>query len=222
MNRTQWQVFAEENIRGGYVAGSNKSKFYEFGLDLLHRIEREATPLQGNDILDLGCGNGRLPAVLDGEDVNIKSYTGIDVNPDCVQFLNKAFKNLPNYQAIHANVHNGHYAAGQRAKLANYKIPGKIYDVVIANSLFTHLGNPDNVKHYLTEVYRVLADDGVFYSTWFRNPPHPVNHGEAMSVYDEMDILDWMESVGFHVNQAFGGRKRKRRDHWRITAIKNG
>ena len=216
MNRKQWQKYTNDNIKGGYVAGSNKADFYKNGLSLFHRLESESGILEQATILDIGCANGRLPVVLDGEGVGIESYTGLDVSKPAIDFCTKAFADNPLFTFHHINARNRHYANHQNSRLQSIKFPGSDYSLVVANSLFTHLGNPKNVKHYLKEVSRVL--DGNFYSTWFRNPPHPVNHNEAMSVYTETSIRTWFEMAGLEIIKTYGGTKLKRRDHWRIVA----
>lgn len=220
-DKKSWNSYALKNITGGYVAGANKNRFAEGSLALLNRLEKDAGRIAQNDvILDIGCGNGRLAVALDLERVSFKRYIGFDVVKESIDFCKHAFVSDPRFEFHHADVVNGHYADKNKGQAIHYNFPWRGVTLVVANSLFTHLGKPHVAEEYLTEVRDCLEAGGRFYSTWFRSPPHEVDHGEAMSVYKESDIRQWLEARWFEIKKEIAGEKKTRDDQWRVVCVK--
>jgi SAM-dependent methyltransferase len=67
----------------------------------------------------------------------------------------------------HADLHNAAYNPGGSLSADSYRFPyrDRACDLVIATSLFTHLG-PAAAEHYLSEAARVLAPGGRLFCTW--------------------------------------------------------
>jgi SAM-dependent methyltransferase len=56
-----------------------------------YRFDRviENVVLSGKSVLDVGCGFGDLVGYLKDKDIHVKSYTGIDVNPELIEEAKK-------------------------------------------------------------------------------------------------------------------------------------
>jgi SAM-dependent methyltransferase len=219
-NGKQWQAYFKKNFAGGYIADGDGNRFYELSVELFTRVQRELEINKFGRILDIGCANGRIPISLDSLEIPFDSYLGIEVNPRAVHFCRKAFDDEGRYNFSHAKVHNKHYVNSQKEPLESYSIPGYNYNVVIAESLFTHLGKPANAQYYLSEVSRTISGDGLFYSTWFRSPVWEVSHDEAMCVYPELEIRGWLNDVGFKIVYHYGGDTKDKKNQWRIVCRK--
>lgn len=109
----QWRNYCLKEITGGYVAGAtaDKYKFYDTGVKMIRRIQDDGIAFtEYSKILDIGCGNARVPMVLDGEKIIHKTYHGIDVIPQSIQYAKKAFlSQIDTYTFERWNVQNDRY-----------------------------------------------------------------------------------------------------------------
>ena len=64
--------------------GSTEQQEYRFMQTLMGKID-----LSGKHVLDIGCGFGDYLDFLEDRDVNVKSYTGWDINPDLIKEARK-------------------------------------------------------------------------------------------------------------------------------------
>ena len=120
----------------------------------------------GNDIIDIGCGTGLLgissePYVKEGG-----SYTGIDIQKKDIDFCQKHYKALDNYNFIHMDAYNPMYAKEQNIKKAQWPIKDNSKDLLTALSVWTHLNEEDSI-FYMKEVARVIKDSGRAIVTFF-------------------------------------------------------
>lgn len=187
----EWNAYAKENITGGYLPGGTTNIFYRSAMKLFNDIQLTGLTFEGKHVLDVGCANGRLAVALEG--VGVASYTGVDIQKESIDFCKKAFTDN-RFRFFHLPAHNPHYAAGQSVPLSNVRFPSdRKYDLIIANSLFTHLGKIENARVYLNKMKEV--SNGLIYSTWFRSPPNELSDSCAKSVYREGDILGMFNEV---------------------------
>jgi len=95
--------------------------------------------IQGN-ILDLGCGTGRIYPVLK----NKGCYYGIDCVQESIQIANK---NYPNSNFFNMDIQN-------------LKFKNNFFDVVFAG--FNVIDEVDDIHRSLSEIQRVLKPEGLF------------------------------------------------------------
>ncbi len=123
-----------------------------------------------SDVLDIGCGPGRVAAPLTRFlDPLSGSYEGFDVMPESIKWCRKAItRRHPNFRFQVADLHNAQYNphGTQRADQYDFPYPDDSFDVALAASLFTHL-RPFEGQRYLQEAGRVLRPGGRLLSTWF-------------------------------------------------------
>lgn len=117
------------------------------------------------DVLDVGCGTGRLSlaaAPLLGENGR---YVGIDVNRDDVAFCQSHYAD-PRASFVHLTHSNRSYAPGQAALFEPYPFGDETFDVATALSVWTHLNEADGI-YYAKEVGRLLRSGGKAVITFF-------------------------------------------------------
>ncbi len=165
-------------------------------------------------VFDFGCGCGRIARRLIQQSPRPGRYVGIDAHPGLVAW---ASANLapaaPAFTFHHHDVYSPGYAPRNSIRLAApFPMEDGGASLVIAHSVFTHLSQ-DQTGYYLSEVRRVLAADGVAFTTWFffdnastpffANGPHTLYANEkdfsAAVLYDRTWFLAAVRQVGLTV-----------------------
>jgi len=130
----------------------NYRKYYEGGLDtarwLVDTLERHLS-LEGKNVLDWGCGPGRIIRHL--PDVTNRQCLcfGTDYNPDAVAWC---VDNLPGIRFTLNSLE------------ARLPYPDDAMDVIYGISIFTHLSELSHTS-WIAELRRVLRPDGVLLLT---------------------------------------------------------
>jgi SAM-dependent methyltransferase len=149
-----------------FVGGGD---FTTIGARFLAHFRRLARLAPDEDVLDVGCGVGRIARALAGYLGPGGSYEGFDVIADAVRWCRASVAPLhPRFRFRHADVRNGGYNPRGRRPAAEFVFPyaDASFDFVCAASLFTHL-LPAEVAHYLREIRRVLRPGGRCLATAF-------------------------------------------------------
>jgi len=176
------------------VGGGPYEIFGQMEADIL----KAAGLAEGMRVVDLGCGSGRLPAVLHQR--GRFSYVGIDI---IQPLLDYARKKAPSYEFL---MHRGLSIPQADASA----------DIVSAFSLFTHLLQAETLL-YLQEAARVLKPGGkaAFSFLEFSEPKHwavfehtvnvtRANSGDHLNMFLERSTIDlWAEKLGFSVENYF-------------------
>ena len=147
----------------------DKERYYSAGK---HETKRyiDLSGIKPNfHVLDIGCGCGKM-AIHFSEYLSKQGlYTGIDSNKllldYCVEKIQPYFDNF----AFHyMDVFNGYFSPNGKVVVKDVRFPleDSSVDVVIANSLFTHMYLED-VGFYLKEIFRVLKPKGKVAATYF-------------------------------------------------------
>jgi cyclopropane fatty-acyl-phospholipid synthase-like methyltransferase len=133
----------------------------EIGILTLNFLRDHAELKPDHKILDLGCGSFRcgIPIM---KYLNDDNYYAIDVNEDLVKagFAEMRKSGLEN--TISSN--NIHICDNFDARIFGVK-----FDIVIAQSLWTHLPL-SHIERSLSMVEKVLSSEGSFYTTFFLCP----------------------------------------------------
>jgi SAM-dependent methyltransferase len=119
-------------------------------------------------VFDFGCGCGRQARQLLQQTPRPRRYVGIDVHPGLVGWCRDNLTPVdPAFQFAHHDVYSPRYAPGNSLQLARpFPVEDAAVTLIIATSVFTHLSK-DQVEYYLSEVARILAPNGVAYTSWF-------------------------------------------------------
>lgn len=119
-------------------------------------------------VLDIGSGIGRIAVGLT-DFLNEKgSYEGFDViERGVVWCQNNITTRFPNFKFQYTPLKNDLYR-NDGASAANFTFPydDNEFDFIVLTSVFTHMMS-EEVKHYLSEIKRVLKDDGKCFATFF-------------------------------------------------------
>lgn len=137
--------------------------------EMLEALRRLADLSPSSQVLDVGCGMGRLGAAMSSYLDATGSYEGLDIVPDGIIWCND------NIACRHENVHftladvrNGEYNPKGRIEAIDYRFPfdDESFDLVVLISVFTHMLPPE-LEHYLDEIARVLKPDGRCFESYY-------------------------------------------------------
>jgi SAM-dependent methyltransferase len=143
--------------------------FHAIGDELLRLFREHAGLRRHEDVLDMGCGVGRIAVPLTRYLDRTASYAGFDVVPYAIQWCRREITpRFPNFRFELADVHNSFYNPKGGASPDDYRFPyeASSFDFAFATSLFTHL-LPAGVENYLAEAARVLRPGGRLVATFF-------------------------------------------------------
>ncbi len=153
-------------------------------------------------IFDFGCGCGREARQLLLQKDKPRSYVGLDVNPEMVNWCKKNLKH-DGFSFHHHDVWNPTYAPNNsKNRVAPIKQLGSGFTLIEANSVFTHL-HADQTKFYLEQMQSMLAPLGLIRGTWFlfNKACFPMMNEHQNTIFvDEFDTTsavyyDWLYLV---------------------------
>lgn len=120
-------------------------------------------------VLDVGCGVGRMAVPLTKYLGDGGSYEGFDVFVEGVTWCRQNITpEYPTFRFQVANIYNGKYNPKGKYTASEYRFPYESgsFDFVFLTSVFTHM-LPCDMENYLSEVARVLSQEGRCLITFF-------------------------------------------------------
>jgi len=151
------------------VQVGNESEFFEEGKKTVRFLVSLLKLKPEENILDVGCGCGRVAVPLT-KYINEKgAYFGFDINEKCIRWCTQNISpKFPNFNFKLADIYNKNYNVRGKGKGSEYKFPyaDDFFDVAFLSSVFTHMLPPD-VENYLSEISRVLRPSGRCLITYF-------------------------------------------------------
>jgi SAM-dependent methyltransferase len=180
-----------------------------------------------HQVLDVGCGIGRMAIPLTGYLSADGGYCGIDIVKNGIRWCNSRIASrYPNFRFIHTDIYNKLYNPYGRVKASAYRFPcdDASFDFVFLTSVFTHM-LPADLAHYLDEISRVLRPGGRMLATFlilndesngliqagrgsFAFVREPGGYAvvnrevpEDAVAYDEADVLAQLDRVGLTVQR---------------------
>lgn len=146
--------------------------FAAVGAQLLRNLKDHAGLSPGDQVLDIGCGAGRVAAQLAPFLKDGGRYIGFDISRAGVRACRRRFASQPHMRFEHLDVLNGEYnATGRIAELETvFPAEDRSIDLAFATSVFTHMQMPA-VRRYLAESARVLRPGGRLAFTAFALDP---------------------------------------------------
>jgi len=135
--------------------------------DEFFALFREAGLRRTDDVLDVGCGAGRMARPLAGWLGG--RYEGFDVVPEAIEWCRSRIgRRYPNFGFTLLDVANDVYNPRGEASAASVMFPygDDCFDFAQLTSVFTHLV-PAELLHYLDELARVVRPGGTVFATYF-------------------------------------------------------
>lgn len=147
-----------------------------------------------HDVLDIGCGCGRVARYLCDYLEPSSRYEGFDIMPGLIDWCHENIMPAhPNFGFTTTPLHTTPYRPEPSLPdAADFRFPydDASFDFVAAQSVFTHL-LPDAAANYLRETRRVLRPGGIACTTWFWFDGDYINDlAKAFVKGDETALLD--------------------------------
>ena len=165
-------------------------------------------------ILDVGCGQGRLPiGIL--RVIGEVAYTGIDVDKDSIEWCRRHIEQRhPSFRFYHLDVANERYnrRGNDLGSDFTFDFADMALDIIYLFSVFSHMSR-EHMKIYLSDFRRLLDDGGGLFFTAFVEegvPPVSTNPaGYALKKfsgplhvvrYDKDHLFDLIDRAGFNID----------------------
>lgn len=152
--------------RGRIFTG--QGDFVAAGDDLLKNLISTCQLKPGHQVLDIGCGIGRLARPLTGFLDEKGRYEGFDIVKEGIEWCKKHYQKYSNFNFTHIPLQNDLYNLESEALAGKlmFPYPHSVFDLTALISVFTHM-QPDEVENYLQEIARVLKTGGHCFATFF-------------------------------------------------------
>jgi len=153
---------SEESISS---IGGNIKIAFEFLGYFIQRVGLEPT----DNVLDVGCGIGRMAYALAHYLNSETKYEGFDITDKMLQWARQEITpRYPNFKFRLADIYNKLYNPNGKVKVEEFNFPyqAESFDFTFLTSVFTHIQG-QGVRHYLNEIYRVLKPGGCCLCTCF-------------------------------------------------------
>jgi SAM-dependent methyltransferase len=147
--RRMWDMVGGDNFNK--IGQQFLSYFMEFG---------ELRP--EDDVLDVGCGIGRMAVPLTKYLNPGAVYEGLDVDPKSIDWCRRKISSLyPSFHFQVIDVFSKMYNPNGKLESSNYRFPfsDESFDFVFLVSVFTHM-LPLGIRNYLSEIHRVMRKGG--------------------------------------------------------------
>lgn len=151
------------------VGSATADQYLKVGGVLKKNILQRTGVSPAANILDVGCGSGRLARHFVDYVQPPGRYVGMDIQAPLVDWCEKNISPAnPAFAFYHQDIYNGHYNPEGRYQASDYVFPfeDESFDLIILASVFTHLLAEDTFN-YLKEIRRLLKPGGLCFSTWY-------------------------------------------------------
>ena len=142
-----------------YVGAGN---FKEIGDDFLQLFTRLGHLKPSDDVLDVGCGIGRMALAMVNYLEPTSRFEGFDIVKHGIDWCERNITTRwPNFNFKHSDIYNKCYNEPGRQVSRKYRFPyeDNSFDFAFLTSVFTHM-LPRDMESYLGEIHRVLRPGG--------------------------------------------------------------
>jgi SAM-dependent methyltransferase len=150
--------------------------FAASGQSLLEALVDVAGVTSSSQVLDVGCGLGRLGRPMSHFLDPSGGYEGLDIVPDGIRWCKQHI--VSPHDNVHftlADIYNKEYNPKGRLRAAEYRFPyeDETFDAAVLVSVFTHM-LPDEVDRYISEIARVVKKGGRVFATYHLLNPESI------------------------------------------------
>lgn len=167
--------------------------FEETGNEFLEFFIKYGDLKPDHNVLDVGCGIGRMAIPLTGYLSQAGSYKGFDIVPDGIEWCQQNITaKYPNFEFALADIYNKLYNPQGSQKSVEYSFPyeDESFDFIFLTSVFTHMYAED-LENYLSEISRVLRKGGSCLITYFL-----INEDSQQKIDKGKSLQNFQHSVG--------------------------
>lgn len=144
-------------LRAGGKHFRKDRKYLKGGVRDATRLRDLAGLDESSSVLDWGCGSGRLAIGFIESGIPIRSYLGVDVRTDVIEWASEHLGN-DTFRFVHVDAPNDRYNSDGSS---GHTLPAETgtIDALYAYSVMSHMLD-DDVRAYLGEIERVLSGGG--------------------------------------------------------------
>ncbi|MFO7977234.1 MAG: methyltransferase domain-containing protein, partial [Bacteroidales bacterium] len=136
---------------------TGRGDFVRTGDEFLNRFIESAGLQPHHQVLDIGCGIGRMARPLAGFLNEKGAYEGFDIVEEGVRWCSQKYHDFPNFRFRHLPLRNDLYnlSVSEQASRFTFPYEDNSFNLAISISVFTHMQKSE-VNQYLQETARVL------------------------------------------------------------------
>jgi len=158
-----------ENLRVWVGPFSDADLFVRSGDRMVNDIVALCDLAADAQVLDVGCGCGRLARALAGHLGPKGRYDGFDLAPELIAWCKQHLEaRLPNFRFSFVDVRSADRNPQGSVAATAFRFPAdnNTFDLAILSSIFTHM-LPEEIENYVAELARVLKPGGRCFVTVF-------------------------------------------------------
>ena len=151
------------------VGGGNEDTFLRVGFEFLNYFINKIKLSKSANVLDIGCGVGRIAYALTTFLNEDGKYEGFDISRESIDWAQREISaRYKNFAFSHFDLNHSLYNSEGEESLNSFTLPysEKSFDFIFLTSVFTHLSG-EEIKFYLKEIERVLKNGGICLMTAF-------------------------------------------------------
>lgn len=127
------------------------------------RLVRECGLTRESVLVDFGCGVGRLAFGIESRLETIRRYIGVDIDTKAIEWAKNRFPDDGFVFQLSDSYHERFNPHGTGAK-GRIPLQDGTCDIAYSYAVFAHM-LPEDVEHYLKEMFRVLRPGGWVFAT---------------------------------------------------------
>lgn len=163
------RISGQSHLPPLWLRDVGRSGFEATGREFLVLFKDLAGLKPDEQVLDIGCGSGRMALPLAGYLSEAGSYTGVDIVQPAIAWCQEHISaGRPNFRFLHLDLYNPRYNPAGQVRPGDYKFPfeDQQFDFIFLTSVFTHM-LAEEVANYLGEIGRLLRPSGRCLMTFF-------------------------------------------------------
>jgi SAM-dependent methyltransferase len=167
--RSLEEIMAPPDPPAHLMGGIGSGDFWQIGNEIAGLTMATARLYPNDQILDVGCGLGRVAVPLSRLLDQRGSYDGFDTSPEYIEWCTRSLPLDPaRFRFRHFDIQSSHYneSGAISAETFPFPWPDHSFSLTIAVSLFTHL-SAAAARNYLLEIARTLQPNGRLFASFF-------------------------------------------------------